>query len=485
MSVSRLVAVVFITQLIIVASFCVFQEKVYLMPLWSRLLFYVLVFGVGYLFVIKKIISVLNHISGLGKDTKKISGVVSELALESQYLLDSANAQSRSIQTSASSIEEMSAMAEQTATQASESSEIVTEIDKASKDGSIIMQELNDSIGSINKVRADIEKIQEIFQKVTEKTIVIDEIVFNTRLLSFNASIEAERAGSMGAGFAVVAQEIGKLANHSGDAAREIREILKHSGEQVGAIVVETSDKVTKGIEVTERATVSFQQIAESISEVSKRIDNISAATREQNIGIKQIAEAVSMMDRSAQENVRVARSTETFSTQTEESINDLFNSLKGMSLSVSKLSGAKLALTMSSSKEFMPWDDSYSVGLNTIDDQHRVLVDLINKLYRAIRQGSDESRLKTVFDELINYTDKHFSFEESWFAKTRYQGTDEHVKLHRELVKTIVMMKEKFFAGQSVTARQLMDFLKNWLLNHIGREDPKYVSTFKKHGMN
>lgn len=441
--------------------------------------------GIGLYYLSGRRIKVfLDDLVSFKRDLRKITDVVSELALESQYLRGASTEQSDSIQRSAASVEETSSMAEQTAHQANESSKIVGQIDLTSQEGVRIMKELNESINSINEIRTQIEQVRMIIEQVTEKTMVIDEIVFNTRLLSFNASIEAERAGAQGAGFAVVAQEIGKLANHSGNAAREIREILKDSSETVKTIVQSTGDKVTRGIDVTTRATNNFDKIAKSITTVAKNIEGISAATREQNIGIKQISEAMSRMDSASQENVKVAKSTETLTVRTEEALSDL-------DLSVRQLGGAlhcKFEERMkifpaSDEMVFIAWDDIYSVGLKTIDDQHIVLIDIINKLYRAIRGGKTENSLKDIFDELMKYVDWHFSFENDLFHRHQYRLEDEHIALHKSLVNAAINMRERFLRHE-LSARELMDFLRNWLMNHIMKEDVKYVPTLKQAGV-
>ena len=99
----------------------------------------------------------------------------------------------------------------------------------------------------IKKSNEKIQEVVEIIQEIEEKTKAIDEIVFQTKLLSFNASVEAERAGEHGRGFSVVAQEVGNLAQLSGKSASGINEILGESIKRVKSISHDNSVKVDEG----------------------------------------------------------------------------------------------------------------------------------------------------------------------------------------------------------------------------------------------
>lgn len=135
-----------------------------------------------------------------------------------------------------------------------------------------ISQKLNANLSRFNEVK-------DIIHNINEKTNVINDIVFQTKLLSFNASVEAARAGSQGKGFAVVAEEIANLASMSGDASHEISVLLNNSVEQVDAIIKKASEVTDQMIETTKNSVEegekkaidtkdSFESIRGEISEV-------------------------------------------------------------------------------------------------------------------------------------------------------------------------------------------------------------------------
>src|SRR5690606_36951178 len=116
---------------------------------------------------------------------------------------------------------------------------LANEVKQVSETANESMTKLEMSIKEILHSNEKIEQLVKVIGNIGEKTKVMDEIVFQTKLLSFNASVEAERAGEHGRGFAVVAQEVGNLAQMSGKSAQEIAEIVKSSIQEAEAITTE------------------------------------------------------------------------------------------------------------------------------------------------------------------------------------------------------------------------------------------------------
>ncbi len=417
----------------------------------------------------------------LSKNLNDLASLINELSLENHYLYNSSNEQSDAIQESASSVEETSSMAEQTAIQTNQSNVLVIEIDNIAQSGSNIMGELGESIDSINLIKSEIENIQDIILQVSDKTRLIDEIVFNTKLLSFNASIEAERAGTHGAGFSVVAQEIGKLANSSGEAAKDIRSILQSSNSRIVAILDDTKSKIDNGKNVSQKVITNFQTIADKISHLQSSIQAIASATKEQEIGIKQISKSMSKMDISANENVKVAHNTELLSAKIEDGLSELFSNIGEM---VTSTGSAAQANTTPTAGNFINWSDKLSLNIELIDNQHKQLVDIVNELFRAIRSGQTNEKLNSIFDGLINYTATHFETEEEIFDKIHYFDIESHKQHHKTLVESALKLQADFHSGNAVIGREVMDFLKSWLLDHIAQIDRQYVKDFKKNGI-
>jgi len=123
-----------------------------------------------------------------------------------------------------------------------------------------------------------------------------------------------------------------------------------------------------------------------------------------------------------------------------------------------------------------MTWTDKLSVGVKVIDDDHKKLVSMVNELYDGITAGHGKEALGKVLDELVNYTKFHFKREEDFFAKTGYPAAVAHKKEHDDLTTQVLDVQAKYKSGAMATlSLEVMNFLKNWLVNHIQGSDKKY----------
>jgi methyl-accepting chemotaxis protein len=165
---------------------------------------------------------------------------------------------------------------------------------------------------------------QDVISQISDKTSKINDIVFQTKLLSFNASIEAARAGQHGRGFSVVAEEVGKLAKISGTAAADIHQLLDKSKGRVEGLVKVTGENIQEGKTVYDDAKVIFTDILTSIDKVNNHMKDISSATNEQGQGIRQVSETISTVDKLAAENAKVAASSAMISSELVVSGNNL-----------------------------------------------------------------------------------------------------------------------------------------------------------------
>lgn len=120
-------------------------------------------------------------------------------------------------------------------------------------------------------------------------------------------------------------------------------------------------------------------------------------------------------------------------------------------------------------------WSDKMSVGVESIDEQHKKLVNMINALNDALVRGEADAVLVKIFDGLAVYTQKHFQYEEQLFAEHGYPMAADHKAEHDALIAQVVELKTKLDAGSAMIGIELMKFLKGWLTNHILKSDMAY----------
>ncbi len=120
-------------------------------------------------------------------------------------------------------------------------------------------------------------------------------------------------------------------------------------------------------------------------------------------------------------------------------------------------------------------WSDEYSVNVSGFDTQHKKLVDLINELHSAMKEGKSKEVLGKIIGELISYTKFHFSAEETLMVQAKYPGLAKHKEEHEAFTKKVLEFEEKFQRGSVVLSQEIILFLKDWLINHIQGTDKKY----------
>ncbi len=124
-------------------------------------------------------------------------------------------------------------------------------------------------------------------------------------------------------------------------------------------------------------------------------------------------------------------------------------------------------------------WTDDLSVGIKVYDDEHKQLVYFINRLDNALQIRSTQKTMEDILSGLVNYTRIHFRHEEEAMLKFEYPDYVKHKKEHDNLTSKVSEFDERLKSGKSVFSLELMNFLSNWLINHIQKTDMSYKKFF------
>ena len=321
------------------------------------------------------------------------------------------------------------------------------------------------------------KELQGLVEKIGAITQVIEDIASQTNLLALNATIEAAGAGEAGKGFTVVANEVKQLSRQTASATGDIRGQVEQI-QQVAANVSNRISQVAKiimDIEASSQATLhSVQEQRQAISDISQSLAQAGNSATQIAHGIDDVAGGVK---ETAQNIARVHYEAEKTTLQIEVSVNDA----KSITQTSKRLAALVSFFKAEAIKAELTPDLFTNVG--NVDQQHRRLFDLVNVISAAVVEGKGAEVMVKAFDGLLDYTAVHFRDEETMLRKASYPDLDAHIKLHHTFEVKIKQARDDFSLGKGMVASEIIRFLTDWLVIHIGKVDHKYIPYAKKAG--
>jgi hemerythrin len=133
---------------------------------------------------------------------------------------------------------------------------------------------------------------------------------------------------------------------------------------------------------------------------------------------------------------------------------------------------------------EILKWDDSMSVQIQEIDDQHKKLISLLNNFYTELQDGSVREKLGKLLDGLLEYTDFHFTTEENYMQKFNFEGFESHKNEHAAFIEKVQDVKKRYDEGKMVVSPEVTNYIKDWLVKHIKGTDQEYIQCFRENGL-
>ncbi|MEA3552883.1 MAG: methyl-accepting chemotaxis protein [Campylobacterota bacterium] len=260
------------------------------------------------------LLKLANGVNSLGDSTtqmlveNKSNGI--SLQNSSDRLLSNVDSLNTASNEAVASLEETAAALEQITSNISNNTETVV---KMSSYGNDVKGSVSSGQSLANKTTVAMDEINSEVTSISDAISVIDQIAFQTNILSLNAAVEAATAGEAGKGFAVVAQEVRNLASRSAEAANEIKVLVQNA-----------TNKANAGKSIADEMIDGYTHLNESITKTLDMISDVEMASKEQQGGIEQINDAVAELDQQTQKNASVASHTKDIAVQTQTIAHDI-----------------------------------------------------------------------------------------------------------------------------------------------------------------
>ena len=401
--------------------------------------------------------TVSSSVKEVALATDSLRHDVSRTFQESITVADTARGTSENVQTVAVAAEELAATVHEIGRQVGDATTIAT--------------------SAVNQAGQTTERIRSLNTTVTKIGDVlklISGIASQTNLLALNATIEAARAGEAGKGFAVVAGEVKNLANQTAkateDIATQITQVQDETAVAVAAIaeisrtigaIHDIAASIAGAMTQQSAATSDIARNAASAAagthDVSRRITDVSHTAEDSTTTVDRVSVAA---DQVYSETEQMQTDVEQFLSEIQILINDTNNTGNSNDRGVPSLQ----------------WREHLTVGDATLDQDHQRLFQLFNELGGAMRNGKAKSAIAPVLDALIDYTAVHFRREEETMAAHHFPDLPAHRKEHEAFVAKALDVRSRFLAAANNTlAIETLEFVKDWLINHIQKSDHAY----------
>ena len=436
-------------------------------------------------------LSLRDMIHSMVKNAHDVQASLEQLSAEANQITLATQLQTSVVDGTRAGVQDLSGSVQVVNTLATDTEVSSQEVAKRSQEGATLAEEVSAEMraiaATVQRSSQEVSQLVERTQEINKMSDVIKEIANQTNLLALNAAIEAARAGEQGRGFAVVADEVRKLAERTTVSTVEIGQILQAiQGETARAIkgMTDAAPVIASGVEKATVAATTLREIESRAIDSLTKMKSLSEATAGQTQRISEIVDRMDQVTDSTTRTEEAIRQSQTTSIELEHAASDLFAMTKHFKVGHVASEERSKASRDKKIRPLMEWSPALSVGFAEIDRQHQRLIEIANELNAAMQSGAGASVLGEVLNELVDYTVKHFAYEEGLMKQHGYRERDDHLAKHKKLIEQVTAYKQKFDAGQSNITVELLGFVRDWLVKHILKTDVALAKELNARGL-
>lgn len=358
-----------------------------------------------------------------------------------------------------------------------------------------------EAVKQVEATLTHVTGLEDIAAEISNVTQLIHDISEQTKVLAFNATIEAARESEAGRGFAVVAREVKDLATETREATDFIRArvsaITASIGTTIAAIkdvsgVISNVNEVVNNIAAAaEEQSISTRRIAEHAGSAAGHFEQIATAIEEGSIAMndvtQRLASAAQQTRDAAQASDRIANGSRQISDEATVSFAQMMEFNERLDESDAELRSAHLPTMHGPSEQvsdLFNFSDRFSVLVKDMDQDHQRIFDYINQIHRLIKERGGHDKQLSLFREMAAFTRAHFEREETLMQQNAYPGYLEQQAAHQQLLQTVAEYIETLESGRRVNLVAALKFLNDWLKQHILVMDRQYGDYFKRKGI-
>ena len=416
-----------------------------------------------------------GNLNSIASGAKSVASAASMMATTSTQVATASHQQSEAASDMAATVEQMTVSINHVADRAQEANRLSSESGELSIAGEAVIgqtvSDIQDIAVNVHEAAALIHGLEQHGLQISNVVAVIKEVADQTNLLALNAAIEAARAGEQGRGFAVVADEVRKLAERTTSATNEIAGTIHAIQDDVSMVVSNvnsTTPIVHSGVKTADEMVAMLRDFRQEADGAFEKMRHFNHVVGEEVANADKVVGIVSQAIEITEQAVQMVEGASQIAAKADQSAERLRN----LSLQFRVTSAhANPADDVTTRNVALEWSPRLMVGEPSIDAQHKRLVQLFNELNEALHRGAPKDRLAHVLDSLLEYTQFHFAHEADLMQKTGYPASKSHLAQHGDLVQKALDYKRRFEAGEAIGA-ELITFVRDWLTHHILKTD-------------